>query len=72
MVTREELQRLVGRRATLALVPGAPGGPIVTGRVLGVLDALDGAVVTVEPEGTPGARQTIHYHHIAAATPVDG
>lgn len=72
MVTREELERLVGRRATLTLAGGAPGGSLVTGRVLGVLDALDGAVVTVEPEGRPGVRQTIHYHHITAVAPADG
>jgi hypothetical protein len=72
MVTRDELQQLVGRRVTLTLATGAPGGPTVTGRVLGILDALDGAVVTVEPDATPGGRCTIHYHHITAVAPADG
>ncbi len=69
MVTRDELQRLVGRRARLTLAPGAPGGPTLTGRVLGVLDALDGVLITVEPDGTPGGRVTVHYHHIEAIAP---
>ena len=64
---------VVGRAAAVAAgAPGAPGGPTITGRVLGVLDALDGAVVTVEPDGAPGTRQTIHYHHIVAIAPADG
>ena len=71
MATADEIRRLVGKRATLQLAPEAPGGPTVTGRVLGVLDAADGLVVTVEPDGAPpGTRQTYHYHHIVAIRPL--
>lgn len=70
MATAEELRRLVGQRATLQLSPQAPGAPAVTGRILGVLDALDGFVVTVEPDGAPpGTRHTLHHHYILAVTP---
>ncbi len=44
---------------------------MVTGRVLGVLDAADGLVVTVQPDGAPpGTRQTYHYHYIVAIRPL--
>lgn len=61
-MVREEWKRLVGQTVTLRLTPQAPGGPTVTGRVLGVLEALDGLVVTLEPTGAPGTRVTYHYH----------
>lgn len=70
MAIAGEIKRLVGRRATLRLTPQAPGGPVVTGRILGVLEALDGLVVTLEPDGAPpGTRLTYHYHYIAAVSP---
>ncbi len=68
MVTTEEIRRLKGQRVTLRLAPDAPGAPTVTGRILGTLEAADGLVVTVEPEGTPGKRLTVHHHHIVALT----
>lgn len=68
MSVAENLRRQVGRRVTLRLAPGAET-EVLTGRVLGVLDALDGLVVTVEPDGAPGTRRTLHYHHIAAVEP---
>ncbi len=65
MVTADEIKQFVGRRVTLELTPDAPRGPAVTGRILGVLNAADGLVVTVEPDGfPPGTRQTYHYHYI--------
>jgi len=45
----------------------APGGPTVTGRLVGTLEAADGLVVFVEPEGSSrDQRLTVHYHHIVS------
>jgi hypothetical protein len=41
----------------------------VTGRVVGMIEAADGLVVTVEPKDAAGKRLTVHYQHIASATP---
>lgn len=72
IVTVEAIKGLVGRRATLRLAPEAGSSPSVTGRVVGVLDALDGLIVTLEPDGAaPGARLTYHYHHIADIAPAE-
>jgi hypothetical protein len=68
-IALDELRRLTGQRVTLRLQPHAPGAPTVTGRLLGVLDALDGLVVTIEPDGAPETRMTCHYHYILAITP---
>ncbi|MFQ5882528.1 MAG: hypothetical protein ACE5I9_08675 [Candidatus Methylomirabilales bacterium] len=69
-MTPEEIKRHVGKWVTLRLAPQAPGGPTVTGHLVGTLDAADGLVVQVEPEGSqPGTRLTLHYHHIMALTP---
>ncbi len=65
----EEIRRLKGKIVTLQLLPDAPGAPVVTGRVLGVIEAADGLVVTVEPNDAPGKRLTVHHQHISAATP---
>lgn len=69
MLTRDELKRLVGQTVTLRLTPQAPGGPTITGKVLGFLEAADGLVVTLEPTGAPGTRVTYHYHYILAVEP---
>ena len=69
MVNAEEVRSLKGRRATLQLAADAPGGPAVTGRIVGTIEAADGLVVTVEPDGAPGKRLTIHYQHILKASP---
>jgi hypothetical protein len=69
-MTRDEIRKHVGKRVTLKLAPQAPGGPSLTGRIEGVLDAVDGLVVTVVPDGSPAAVRTIHYHYIEAITPV--
>ena len=66
----DEIKRHVGKRVTLCLKAGAPGGPTVTGRLVGSLDAADGLVVHLEPDGSkPGTRLTVHYHHILSLTP---
>jgi len=71
MATADEIRRLVGKRAALQLAPEAAGVPTTTGRIVGVLEAADGLVVTVEPDGAPpGTRQTYHYHHIVAIRPL--
>jgi hypothetical protein len=41
----------------------------VTGRVVGMIEAADGLVVTVEPKDAAGKRLTVHYQHIVSATP---
>jgi hypothetical protein len=66
---KEDIRGLKGKIVTFQLAPDAPGAPAVTGRVLGTLDAADGLVVTVEPNGAPGKRLTMHEHHIVSATP---
>jgi hypothetical protein len=66
--TRDELRMLVNQRVTLRLEPRAGAGETLTGRVLGTLDAADGLYVTVEPDGEPGRRVTLHHHDIVAAT----
>jgi hypothetical protein len=65
----DDIRGLKGRIVTLQLLPDAPGAPVVTGRVLGTIEAADGLVVTVEPNGAPGKRLTVHEHHIVSATP---
>ncbi|HMA43570.1 MAG TPA: hypothetical protein VKO86_06115 [Gemmatimonadales bacterium] len=68
MVKLEELERLVGERVTLRLSAMAPGSPAVTGRLAGVLRALDGAVVTIEPDGA-AVPLTCHAHYIETVEP---
>lgn len=66
----QEIRRHVGQRVTLQLSPQAPGGPTVTGRLVGTLEAADGLVITLEPDGAPpGTKLTYHYHHIVAVLP---
>jgi hypothetical protein len=65
----DDIRGLKGRVVTFELLPDAPGAPSVTGRVLGMIEAVDGLVVTVEPNGAPGKRLTVHHHHIVSATP---
>jgi hypothetical protein len=66
---KDDVRGLKGKMATFQLLPDAPGAPVVTGRVLGLIEAADGLVVTVEPEDSPGKRLTVHEHHIVSATP---
>ncbi len=65
----EDIRGLKGKVVIFKLLPDAPGAPSVTGRVLGTIEAADGLVVTVEPNGAPGKRLTMHQHHIVSATP---
>jgi hypothetical protein len=65
----DDIRGLKGRIVTFQLQPDAPGAPSVTGRVLGMIEAADGLVVTVEPTGSPGKRLTVHHQHIVSATP---
>jgi hypothetical protein len=64
-----DIRGLKGQIVTFQLLPDAPGAPVVTGRVLGTIEAADGLVVTVEPNGALGKRLTVHEHHIVSATP---
>lgn len=67
---REEIARHVGKRVALTLAAGAPGGPTVTGLLVGTTEAADGLVIHVQPDGSqPGARLTIHYHHVVTLAP---
>ena len=65
----EQIRRLKGQTVTLRLLPDAPGAPVVTGRILGMIEAADGLVLTVEPNGAPGKHITVHHQHITSATP---
>jgi hypothetical protein len=65
----DNIRGLKGQVVTFQLLPDAPGAPSVTGRVLGTIEAADGLVVTVEPNGAPGERLTVHQHHVVSATP---
>ncbi len=65
----DEIRGLKGQTVTFRLLPDAPGAPVVTGRVLGTIEAADGLVVTIEPKGAPGKRVTVHHQHITSATP---
>ena len=66
-MTPQEIRRHVGKRVTLKLRADAAGGPTVTGRLVGTLEAADGLVVFVEPEGSSrDQRLTVHYHHIVS------
>jgi hypothetical protein len=62
MPSAEEMRALNGRYVTLTLTP-AGGGGTVTGRVVGTLDAADGLVVIVEPDGET-RRVSLNYQHI--------
>lgn len=65
----DDIRSLKGKTVTFQLLPGAPGAPVATGRVLGTIEAADGLVLTIEPKDAPGKRLTIHHQHIASATP---
>lgn len=68
MARLEQLEQLIGMRVTLRLTAAAPGGPLITGRLMGVLRALDGAVVTIEPDGA-AVPLTCHAHYIETVEP---
>jgi hypothetical protein len=68
-MTNQELKQAVGKRVTLTLSPQAAGGPTRLGRIVGILDAADGMVVTFAPEDAPGKHVTYHAHYILALRP---
>ena len=68
-MTDQELKQAIGKRVTLELAPQAAGGPIRIGRVIGILDAADGMVVTFAPDDAPGKHVTYHAHYILALRP---
>lgn len=66
----EEIRPHVGKRVSLKLKPEAPGGPTVTGYLVGTIEAADGLIVYVEPEGSqPGTVLSVHYHYIVSISP---
>jgi len=69
MAINQELKQSVGKRVRLELTPQASGGPSRTGRIVGVLEAADGMVVTLDPDDTPGHHVTYHAHYIKAIHP---
>ena len=72
MPSADEIKRLVGKRVTLRLAPGAGGTAVASGRIVGALDAADGLVVTFQPADQPDRRLTYHYHYILDITKEEG
>lgn len=68
-MTDQELKQAVSKRVKLELAPQVAGGPIRIGRVIGVLDAADGMLVTFAPDDAPGKHVTYHAHYILALHP---
>ena len=68
-MTNQEIRQAVGKHVKLDLAPQAPGGPTRTGRIVGILDAADGMVVTFAPDDAPGSQVTYHAHYIRAIHP---
>ena len=50
---------------SVRLAPQA-GGEVVEGRLVGTLEADDGLVVVIQPEGDPARRFSCNYQHIVA------
>ena len=69
MTTNQQIKQAVGKRVRLDLTPQAIGGPTRTGRIVGVLEAADGIVVTLDPDDAPGRHATYHAHYIKAIHP---
>ena len=65
----QEITQAVGKRVRLTLAPQAVGAPTRIGRVVGILDAADGMVVTFAPDDAPGTEVTYHAHYILAVHP---
>jgi hypothetical protein len=68
-MTNQEIKQAVGKRVTLDLAPQAVGAPTRSGRIVGVLEAADGMVVTFAPDDAPGSQVTYHAHYIRAIHP---
>jgi hypothetical protein len=69
IMTNQELKQAVGTRVKLELSPQAAGGPTRIGRIIGILDAADGMVVTFAPDDAPGKHVTYHAHYILSLRP---
>jgi hypothetical protein len=68
MPTVDEIRALQGNDVEVRLAAAA-GGHVVSGRLVGTLDAADGMVVFIEPASGPGGRLSYNYQHIAAIEP---
>lgn len=69
-MTPEEIKRYVGQRVQLQLTPQSGMGPSLKGRIAGTVDAADGLVLFVQPEGAaPDTRVSVHYHHVTSIAP---
>lgn len=68
-MTNQEIKQAVGKRVTLDLAPQAVGAPTRSGRIVGILEAADGMVVTFAPDDAPGSQVTYHAHYIRAIQP---
>ena len=65
-MTPEEIKRFIGQQVQLQLTPQSGMGPSLKGRIAGTVDAADGLVLFVQPEGTaPETRVSVHYHWVA-------
>lgn len=69
MAMNQELKQVVGKRVRLDLSSQASGGPTRRGRIVGILEAADGMVVTLDPDDAPGRHVTYHAHYIKAVHP---
>lgn len=63
--TTDEIRALRGAEVSVRLAPQA-GGEVVQGRLVGTLEADDGLVVVIQPEGDPTRRFSCNYQHIEA------
>lgn len=63
----DEVRSYDGQSVIMTLTPGAPAGLKVKGQVVGFVEAADGFVVVLCPEGAaPDARTSVHYQHIVS------
>ena len=65
VITADEIRALEGADVSVRLVAQA-GGEVVVGRLVGTLDADDGLVVVIQPEGDSDRRLSYNYQHIAS------
>ncbi len=68
--TPQEIKSYIGRKVRLELSPGSPLGEELAGTLVGTIDAADGLVAMLEPEGRPGTRISCHYHYIGSIVPL--
>ena len=69
MVKPEDVRKNVGKHVTLEVRGGTATPSIVRGKVTRTVEAADGLLVFVAPEGAPAdARLSFHYHDILSIT----